>query len=165
MSKIHVSFPISSVCFPIALATSHFDTRKNIQVAKLLCNIELIFENALDKKSCCPPAENVFGGFQNRMLWRFQNEDLKENVFGGFQNRMLWRFQNEYFRMKSSKPQKIWGKLWKASSGSAGGSLSPECLLVAGAVSPRWVSLDWTWEHTVISNVDVLALKQVSWLW
>ena len=52
MSKIHVSFPISSVCFPIALATSHFDTRKNIQVAIVLWNIELVFESALNSKTC-----------------------------------------------------------------------------------------------------------------
>ena len=33
-----------------------FDTRKNMQVAILLCNIELIFENALYKRSCYSPA-------------------------------------------------------------------------------------------------------------
>ena len=46
------SSPFSFVCVPIARLL--FFIPENIQVAILLCNIELIFENALDIKSCCP---------------------------------------------------------------------------------------------------------------
>ena len=43
---------MSSVCFPIALATSLFWHQKSIQVAILVWKIELIFDTALNKKTC-----------------------------------------------------------------------------------------------------------------
>ena len=48
------SSPFSFVCVPIARLL--FFIPENIQVAILLCNIELIFETALNRKSCTPPA-------------------------------------------------------------------------------------------------------------
>ena len=43
---------MSSVCFPIALATSLFWHQKSIQVAILVWKIELIFDAALSRKTC-----------------------------------------------------------------------------------------------------------------